>query len=87
MFETPPDWAVFAAIEAEVASARAKFPAFNTAHEGYAVLLEEVDELWEHVKVKQGQRLTHAMRAEAIQVAAMAVRFVLDLCSEEKGQR
>lgn len=74
-------------IDAEAQRASAKFPPFNSAHEGYAVLLEEVDELWQHVKVKQGRRDCAAMRAEAIQVAAMALRFVVDLGDDERGQR
>jgi NTP pyrophosphatase (non-canonical NTP hydrolase) len=74
-------------IEAEVSFAREKFPPFNTAHEGYAVLLEEVDELWEHVKVKQGRRDVDKMRREAVQVAAMALRFALDICDDGRGQR
>ena len=56
---------------------RAKlFPPFNSAHEGYAILAEEVDELWAHVKTNQTKRDLTAMRAEAIQVAAMAIKFV-----------
>lgn len=66
---------VFYAIREELMRA-AKWPAFNSAHEGYAILAEEVDELWAHVKVNQKKRDLDAMRAEAIQVAAMAVKFV-----------
>lgn len=55
------------------------YPRFNSAHEGYAVLLEEVDELWDEVRVKQGSRDIVAMRAEAVQVAAMALRFLVDV--------
>jgi hypothetical protein len=74
-------------ILAEYQSAAEKFPPFNTAHEGYAVLLEELDELWQHVKVRQGMRITHRMRHEAIQVAAMAMRFAVDVCDGGRGQR
>lgn len=48
---------------------------FNSAHEGYAVLLEEVDELWHEVKHGTKPR----MREEAIQVGAMALRFLADI--------
>jgi hypothetical protein len=74
-------------IAEECIKAMQRFPAFNTAHEGYAVLLEEVDELWEHVKIKQGLRLTHEMRREAIQVAAMALRFIHDICDADRGNQ
>jgi len=63
----------------EVMRARAKFKPFNSAHEGYAVLLEEVDELWEEVKRHQSARNPERMRTEAVQVAAMAVRFLTDV--------
>lgn len=36
---------------------------------------------------KQGNRDVRAMRAEAIQVAAMAIRFVKDVCDALGGQR
>jgi NTP pyrophosphatase (non-canonical NTP hydrolase) len=62
-------------VAAELDSA-SKWPGFNSAHEGYGVLAEEFDELWEHVKVNQKRRDLTAMRAEAIQVAAMALKFV-----------
>lgn len=64
------------AVICELAEAQAKFPPFNSAHEGYAVLKEEVDELWQ--EVKHGSR--HRQREEATQVAAMAVRFLIDVC-------
>lgn len=70
----------------EAQNAANKYPPFNSAHEGYSVLLEEVDELWDHVKVKQGKRNVVAMRKEAIQVAAMAIRFAAEL-GDERGQR
>lgn len=64
-----------------------KWPAMNSAHEAYAVLLEEVDELWDHVKTNQSKRNLNDMRKEAIQVAAMALRFAAEVCSEERGRK
>lgn len=78
---------ILAAVQAEFDFASEKYPAMNTPHEGYAVLLEEVDELWAHVKVKQGRRNLEAMRKEAIQVAAMALRFAFDVCGQDRGQK
>lgn len=54
----------------------AKWPPFNSAHEGYAILLEEMDELKAHVWANQKRRDLDGMRAEAVQVAAMAVKFI-----------
>lgn len=65
----------------ELKHARVKFPRFNSAHEGFAVLKEEVDELWDEVRVNQSDpHRKERMRAEAIQVAAMALRFIEDVC-------
>jgi hypothetical protein len=66
-------------VRAELASATRKFPPFRSAHEGYAILLEEVDELWETIKDNKDEDAIWRQRDEAIQVAAMAVRFLLDL--------
>jgi hypothetical protein len=55
---------------------------FASAHEGYAVILEELDELFDEVRGINGKEEPHLrrrLRKEAIQVAAMAVRFLLDL--------
>ncbi len=64
----------------ELQRARGKFPPFNSAHEGYAVILEELDELWEKVKQTKPGSDRRAMRGEAVQVAAMALRFIEDVC-------
>jgi hypothetical protein len=60
---------------------------FNSGHEGYAVIAEELDELWQLVKAdkhgfgdKTSPHTKALARKEAIQVAAMAMRFALDLC-------
>lgn len=72
-------------VAAELIRARQKFPAFNSAHEGYAVLAEEVDELWEEIKKNQSKRSLDKMRTEAIQCAAMCVRFVLDIPDRKRN--
>lgn len=67
--------AALAAVRLELIRATEKFGPFKSAHEGYAILLEEVDELWYEVKANNRQR----QREEAYQVAAMAVRFLVDV--------
>lgn len=70
-------------VVAELHRARAKFPDFGTGHYGYAVILEELDELWDEIKKKNPSR--ERLRAEAMQVAAMALRFMIDLCGGDDG--
>lgn len=65
----------------ELIRAREKFPNFNSPHEGYAIIKEELDELWEEVRLQHKDRSPERMYKEAIQVAAMGIRFATDLCS------
>lgn len=74
-------------VSAECEWAMVDWPPFNSAHEGYAVLLEEVEELWAHVKTNQKRRNLKEMRKEAIQVAAMAIRFAIEVCDEQRGRK
>ena len=74
-------------ILAEVFRAKRKYPrSFNSAHEGYAVVLEEMDELKAHVWAKQSERDLVEMRKEAIQAAAMLLRFAAECCGPVKGR-
>jgi len=56
-----------------------KFPKFNNAHEGLAVIWEEFEELKAEVFKKQSQYDIDRMRREAIQLGAMALRFIVDI--------
>lgn len=71
---------LFNDINHEYLKASAKYPKFHSTHEGYAVIKEEVDELWEMVKANKGLYGNDEMKKEAIQIAAMAIRFINDLC-------
>jgi len=64
-------------IKAEYEKAAKKFKPFNSPHEGHSVILEEMDELWDEVKKQLPSN--ENMKKEAIQIAAMALRFVNDL--------
>jgi len=65
----------------EYLRASKKFGAMASAHEGYAVILEELDELWDEIKNQIQDK--EAIRSEAIQVGAMALRFLVDVCELE----
>ena len=49
--------------------------AFSSPHEGYAFIRDRLDELWAQVRGDDRSRA----REQAIQVAAMAVRFMIDI--------
>lgn len=66
-------------IREEYLSAKELFGPFNSHHEGYAVILEELDELWDEVKANKNKAL---MRKEAKHTAAMALRFMIDLTED-----
>ena len=68
-------------IQREAVAARHRYPPFNSAHEGWAVLYEEVDEIWDEVRANN----VDAAIAEAIQAGAMCVRFVADMRAKAAG--
>ncbi len=70
-------WEAMSLIMHEHDRAIHEYERFNSPHEGFAVLLEEADELWDEVKKKK--RDPERMRKEAVQVGAMAMRFLTDL--------
>ena len=64
----------------ELEKATMRFTQFASPHEGLAIIEEEVHELrMEVYKQHDTPGRPRRMRKEAIQVAAMAVRFVRDL--------
>jgi hypothetical protein len=72
--------AVILSVARELRDARREHRALHSAHEGYAVILEELDELWSEVMKKRQLRSRALMAREAIQIAAMGARFLLEIC-------
>lgn len=65
----------------EISRAKNKHPGdFHSAHEGYAVIHEELDELWDEVKKDGGGRDLAALK-EAKQTAAMAIRYMVEIAN------
>lgn len=55
-----------------------------SAHEGFAYLAEEFEELKREVYAKEAEQgRTFRIRREAVQVAAMALRLIDECCDEE----
>ena len=86
---------IYAEVFEELKKARATHAPMNGHHEGYAVILEELDELWTECKSNTHAKSTpeserpalreakrQRLRKEALQVAAMAVRFIEDVCDK-----
>jgi predicted oxidoreductase (fatty acid repression mutant protein) len=66
----------FERVRKELEKALEKHPKpFNSPHEGFAIIQEEVDELWDDVKSDNiiGQKV------EAAQVAAVAIRYLMQV--------
>lgn len=76
-----------ALIRAELFKSMTKHAPMHSPHEGMSVIREEEEELWQHVMADTGR--TTKARKEARQVAAMGLRYVLDLCqnAEEEDEK
>jgi len=64
-------------VQAEVIWATEHYPPIRSWHEGYAIILEELDEVWDEVRhrCKKTKKVQH----ELLQVAAMAIRTLIDV--------
>lgn len=63
---------------AELKRATANYGPMASEHEAYAIIKEEIDELWAEIKLKPSQRNKERMRKESIQCMAMLARFIID---------
>lgn len=54
-------------------------PPLASLHEAYSVILEELDELWEHVRKRRQDRVPAETLKELVQIAAMCQRAAEDL--------
>lgn len=50
-----------------------------STHEGFALIAEELDELWDEVKRKQNRQRPTKLRKEAIHTAAIAIWFAMEV--------
>jgi hypothetical protein len=69
-------------VEIEVLESTEKHGEFASSMEGYAVILEELDELWDEIKANKGY--SEDAYNEAKQVAAMGIKF-MQMIVERRG--
>lgn len=77
--------AVFSEVISELRKAQEKHEPMHSAHEGLAVIWEEFEEL-KHEVWKQRHDM-QSMRQETLQLAAMTIRFLIDVCGKEENGR
>ena len=65
-------------VTAELDRARSQHADMHSYHEGKAVIEEEFEELWDEIKRRWPSPFR--VQQECIQLAAMALRFLEDLC-------
>ena len=71
-------------IQKEADQAREKYGPFNSTHEAAAVLREEFEEFWDHVKSsRQDGQMAEYMISELKQIAAVAYRTAKEIESNE----
>ena len=61
--------------EKEYERSNGLYPMFHSTHEGYAVIKEEVDELWDYIKTDKQIYPSPEQRAEVIQIMAMCLKM------------
>lgn len=76
-FEILPPTQVVADVCKELQKAMKVNQLFSSPHHGYAIILEELDELWDEVRKRKPD--VKNMRSEAVQVAAMAIKFIMSM--------
>lgn len=72
----------------ELEAARRDHKPYNSAHEAYAVILEELEEFWEEVRMKRNKRDKAHMLRELVQIATTAERaaYDLELLEDERAE-
>lgn len=70
-------------VETELARAQSLHAPMHSMHEGYAVILEELDEVKAHVWLKQSSRDPAAVYKELVQLAAMVARMAVECGADD----
>ncbi len=74
-------------VAAELDRARRLHGPCRSLHEGYSVILEELDEFWDEVRKRRELRIPERCIAELVQVAAMCQKVAEDVLDAEGRAR
>jgi hypothetical protein len=74
-------------VRAELIAAYEKFPDYRSAHEGVAIIEEEFIELRDAAYWPHKHEDEESEETEACQLAAMAIRYLVDVCYTEGTPR
>jgi hypothetical protein len=72
------------AIIAEYNRSIVKNAPFNSTYEGWALIKQKVDGLWEEIKKDNPDNSREVIMKEAAQIGAMAMRFMVDLGNDDQ---
>lgn len=62
-------------VKEELERANEKFPMFYSKHHGYAVILEELEEMWDEIKMRKPNPCF--VQRECIQMTTMCFKFLM----------
>lgn len=69
----------------EAVRARDRYSPYNSLHEAYAVLKEEIEEFWTEVKKRPNNRFKKSIRKEVIQIGAVSMLILMDLLDGDQS--
>jgi hypothetical protein len=75
------------AIIAEYNRAIIRNEPFNSTYEGWAILTQKMDELWGEIKKAEAGNPAENLHKYAAQIGALAMRFIVDLGTEERSTK
>lgn len=76
LIDGPPGTTLCSVLGDELARAERHGKTFASLHEAYAVMFEELNEVWDIAKQKRKDRKPEELRKELIQCAAMAIKAI-----------
>jgi hypothetical protein len=77
----PDNGGIFSEVARDLIKHILTFDCYHSTHEGYALIRERVEQLWDSVE----SRSPKDQRETCIRIAAMAIRFIIDFRLEKEN--